>query len=130
MEKFEKASRMKLRFDVSMGSLSVEDLWDIPLVAKNKVSLDSIAKDLNRRIKESDNESFVVKTYKTDEVLELKFEIVKHIIDVRLEEQDKAEKEKVSRAKKQQIMGLISQKKNEQLLGSSIEELEKMLNEL
>ena len=45
---FEKASRMKLRFNTQRGVLSVEDLWDLPLI-----QLDNIAIALNKKLQES-----------------------------------------------------------------------------
>lgn len=47
---FEKASRMKLRFNTQRGVLSVEDLWDLPLI-----QLDNIAIALNKKLQESKN---------------------------------------------------------------------------
>lgn len=44
---FEKASRMKLRFNTQRGVLSVEDLWDLPLI-----QLDNIAIALNKKLQE------------------------------------------------------------------------------
>lgn len=132
MSMFEKASRLKLRFDTSKGmaSASVEDLWDLPLTGKS-LSLDTIALDLNRKLKETgDVVSFVDDTKKTDEVLQLKFELVKHIITVKKAEQAAATEAKVRAEKKQQILGLIAQKENEQLSQASIDELRSQLAQL
>ena len=49
---FEKASRMKLRFNTQRGVLSVEDLWDLPLI-----QLDNIAIALNKKLQESKTEA-------------------------------------------------------------------------
>lgn len=80
---FEKASRVKLRYSTNRGVLSVEDLWDLSLE-----QLDPIAINLNKRLKESQTESFIKTRTKDATELELKFNIVKHIIDVKLQEQE------------------------------------------
>jgi hypothetical protein len=127
---FEKASRLKLRYETSKGKLSVEDLWDLPLISNTGVYLDSIAKDLYLQLKSGADVSFVIKENKSDEIIQLKFDIVKHIIDVKLAEKELAEQAKLNKDRKQQILGIITQKENEQLLGSSLEELKKMAESL
>jgi len=125
---FEKATRLKLRFPSQKGFLTVEDLWDLPLTGK--VSLDNIAKQLNKEIKESSEESFVIKKTEKNNILELKFELVKYIIKVKLSEIETAEKAKVLKEKKQKIMELIQEKENESLKSKSLEDLQKMLDDL
>ena len=71
-----KASRIKLRYSTNRGALSVEDLWDLSLE-----QLDPIAINLNKRLKESQTESFIKTRTKDTTELELKFNIVKHIIE-------------------------------------------------
>jgi len=127
---FEKASRLKIRFASSKGQLSIEDLWDLPLFSSRDTSLDDIAKALNRQLKAAEEESFVTKASISDEIIMLKFNIVKHIIAIRLEEIDVAEKAKATRAKKQQIMAIIANKESDALLNNSLEDLQKMLEEL
>jgi hypothetical protein len=128
---FEKASRLAIRFDSPKGLLTVEDLWPLPLTVRNGgASLDNIAKSLNRQIKDTDTESFVIDTPKTDEVTQLKFDIVKHVIGVRKAEAEQAAKAADTRAKKQQIMALIADKQNEELKGTSLADLQKMLDAL
>ena len=61
---FEKASRMKLRFNTQRGVLSVEDLWDLPLI-----QLDNIAIALNKKLQESKTES--EKKAKRQKILDL-----------------------------------------------------------
>jgi hypothetical protein len=127
---FEKVSRLKLRFDSPVGSISVEDLWEIPLTSTvGKVNLDDIAKALYRKLKDSGEVSFV-SSAKTDETTQLKFDIVKHVIDVRLAENEAASLVRANKEKKQQILALIAQKQNEQLAGTSLEELTALANSL
>jgi len=129
---FEQISRMKARFDSPQGALSVEDLWDIPLTStiKNRANLDDIARSLYKQIQERETTSFVVKSSKVDELIKLKFEVVKHIIAVRLAENEAAVLAKANRDKKQRLLELIAQKENEQLAGQSIDDLRKMVETL
>jgi hypothetical protein len=128
---FEKLSRMKARFDSPQGNLTIEDLWDIPLVGnKNKANLDDIARGLSKQVKESETESFVVKPPKSNEDDLVKFEAVKHVIAVRLAENEAAKIRTENKHKKQQLLQLIAQKENESLAGQSIEDLRKMVEEL
>ena len=121
---FEAASRLKLRFASNVGQLSVEDLWDLPLTSATKANLDAIAVELNRQLKGTE-ESFV-STGKKNAVLELKFEVVKHIIGVRVAEDQAKLEEQSRKAKKAQIADLIEEKKSEGLKNMSLEDLEKL----
>ena len=130
---FELALRNKVRFTTSCGVIGTEDLWDLPLVSKaaNRASLDDIAKGLNKQLKESGNEeSFVLKTTKVNEELQLKFDIVKYIIEVKMKEASEKETAAAKADKKRQIRDLIAQKRTEEMGNKSAEELEKMLEEL
>ncbi len=122
---FEIATRNKLRFGSVVGNLCIEDLWTIPLTSTTgKVSLDEIAVGLNKELKGTE-ESFVTNT-KKDEIVKLKFEIVKHIIGVRLDENKKKTEEVQRKAKLASIDDLIAKKKNDELAGLSLEELQKL----
>lgn len=125
---FEKATRLKLRFNTPLGILSTEDLWDLPL-EQVPGSLDNLAKNLNKTIKEEDEESFVTKKTVTDTILHLKFEIVKHVINVKLEERDERKKALETKAKREKIMALIEEKQDDELKGKDLEELRALLKE-
>lgn len=127
---FEKASRLKLRFNTTKGSIGIEDLWDLPLTSRSKVNLDDIAKGLSRELKQCEEESFVVQQSSANEILCLKFDLVKHIIGVRLEEAKAKESQAVNQAKKDKLSRLIEQKGDEALAGKSIEELIEMRDKL
>lgn len=125
---FEKASRMKLRFPTVRGLLSVEDVWEMPLTNDREAfSLDHLAIMLDKKLKESDVTSFVTKKSGPDEVTQLQFDIVKHIIDVRVAESEAAFKAREIKENNQKILQLIAEKSNEELRGKSIEELQTML---
>jgi hypothetical protein len=122
---FEKASRLKLRFETSKGILFVEDLWDLSLTDLNK-----IAKSYNKTIKESEEEDFLREVTKEDKVTKLKFDIVLHILTIKKEEKEAAAKREEKKAKKQKILEILAKKQDETLEGKSEEELLKELEEL
>lgn len=130
---FEQASRLKLRFETNrVGNITVEDLWDLPLLSLNEtnVCLDDLAKAAYKDLKESGEESFVIHKTSTDTVSELKLDILKHVIKIKLEEMAAKEKEAENRAKKAKILDIISDKEDDKLKNTSINNLRKMLNEL
>lgn len=122
---FEQAARTKLRFDTERGQLSAENLWDLPLTSEHKLSLDKLAVELNREIKATAEESFV-KNAKKDTVLQLRFDIVKHIIDTKVAENEAKTKEKVRETQLSKIDEVIAKKQDAALENLSLEELEKM----
>lgn len=126
---FEKASRMKLRFASSAGVLSVEDLWDLPLTSKTgKANLDDVARMYSRELKSQEEESFVTKPAKKDRILALGFEIVKHVIEVRLEENEASKKSVERKAEREKLLGILVSKKDDALKDLSVKELEKKLD--
>ena len=128
---FEKAARLKLRFDTPKGPLSVEELWDLPLTVRNGgASLDNVARAASKQIKETETESFVVKNPTVSPLLQLRLDVVKHIIAVRIAEAETAATAADKAAKKQTLLALVAEKKNEQLKSSSIDELMAQINAL
>jgi len=126
---FEKAGRLKLRFDTPAGMCSVEDLWDLPLTASrnSRANLDDIAKGLSKEVKNSEEESFVSRKTTANEVSSLKFELVKHIISIRLAENEAKANAVAEREKKSRIRELIAKKKDAALESMDIAELEKLV---
>ena len=125
---FEKAGRMRLRFGSARGSITVEDLWALPLISrKGNFSLDDLAKRLSKEVKDSSEESFVMKRSRTNAALDLKFEIVKHIIKVRLDELEQKENAANLLFKKKKILEIIAGKEDEELAGKSVEDLKKLV---
>jgi hypothetical protein len=128
---FEKATRLKLRFESTKGLLTTEDLWDLPLnSAARHANLNDVARAISRELKDSSQEDFVSQKTPENDVLQLKMDIVKHVIAVRLAEADAAKQAAARREKKERLLGLIEQKQNEQLGGKSLEELQAMVAEL
>lgn len=129
---FEKASRIGLRFDTPQGLLTVEDLWKLPLTSTRtgRANLDDIAVALFRQLKESDTESFVKKIATKSDTTQLAFDIVKHIIDVRMAEDEAAAAQRANKEKKRRILEIIAQKEDAQLFDASLDELKAMAETL
>lgn len=121
-ELFLKATKQKLRFQTNRGLVTTEDLWDLSLD-----DLDSLARSLNKEIKEKGEESFI-KTTKVDPKIKLSFEVAKSVIETKLADADKAQKAAATKEKNQKILALIARKKDAELEGLSLEELEEMVD--
>lgn len=131
MEKlFEQASRAKLRFVSSKGPLMVEQLWEIPLTSKTGFSLDEVAKTVKRELDAASEESFVQTTSPAKAEAELKLEVVKYVISVRLAEADAATKKVQKQQLRQQLTQALAEKKSDAIKGMSVEEIERRLAEL
>lgn len=120
---FEVATRKKYRYPYK-GMITTEDLWDLPLTA-----LDSIYKTLNKQAKQSQEES-LLSTSATNETLENQIAIIKYIVATKQQEQVDRLKEKERAEQKQKIMEILADKQDETLKGKSVEELQKMLEEM
>jgi len=126
MEKniFEIASRERLRFPFK-GLVSTEDLWALPVK-----DLDLVFKTLNSQLKQSSEESLLDTKTQQDEELETKIEIIKHIVGVKILEEAAKFRAKKNKEQKQKILEVIASKQDSALEGLSIEELQKMVEEL
>jgi hypothetical protein len=129
---FDQATRQKLRFTSSRGELSVEELWDLPLTSMvGKPNLDDIALSLHRELRSTaEVASFVDEKSKTDPTVQLRFDIVKHIIDTRKEENQKEAKRRESAETKQRLLEILAKKQDAHLEALPIEELQKKIAEL
>jgi hypothetical protein len=120
---FEKASRMKLRFQYR-GLLSAEDLWDLGVE-----DLDAIYAALFKTRKREEGESLLKKP-SADGALALSLEIVKHIFDAKTEEAKARAAAAEKRVKAARIRELIARKQDEALSEKSSDELLALLSEL
>lgn len=124
MDIFEMATRNKFRFPYK-GLISVEDLWDL-----NHVQLDSIYKNLNKEIKQIQEESLLSAKNSEDAELQAKIDIVKYIFTVKQQEAIQRSIDAENDYKKRRIMEILAQKQDDSLMGKSEDELRKMLKEL
>jgi hypothetical protein len=131
MNIFEKATRKKVRFDTAIGMLDVEALWDLPLKHHKKVDLNSIAIVLYKQLKDTPEIDFVDdKSNSNSERTQLKFDIVKHIIEVKKKENTKALEALRRKEQKRLISQIIAEKENEELKSASLEDLKAQLKAL
>lgn len=122
---FEQASRLKLRFETNRGFLSTEDLWDLSLT-----SLDSIYRVINKKLKEETEESLITTRSKSNKELDLKVEILKHVVKVKQEEAElkKARQERLNEL--ELLCNLKQEKQMDALKGMDLESLNKRIAEL
>lgn len=121
---FIRASKQKLRFATNKGQLSTEDLWDLSLE-----DLDRLAVKANSA-KETSTMTFIRKRDAKATENNLRFDILKFIIDSKLNDQDVAAKRAETIAKKELLKDLLEKKKLESLASLSEEEIEKKIAEL
>lgn len=119
---YKQASKLKLRFQTTRGSLSSEQLWDLPLT-----ELDSLAVSLEKEYKDSGKKSFLVAKSKKDKAIKLRFDITLDVLSAKMDENEAIKSEADVRAHNQKILGLISKKQDSQLEEKSVKELEKLL---
>ena len=121
---FEKAARMKLRFDYR-GQISVEDLWDLPVEV-----LDKVYSGLRAGQKAFEEESLLKTVSHERSLVDLKIEIVKHIVETKLKETEARKNRAMAKMQKEKIASIIEKKKDEGLASMSVEELQKAMEEL
>lgn len=121
---FELATRNKMRFPFR-GMISVEDLWDLSLT-----NLDSVFKTLNAEAKKSEEESLLETKSKEDEEISNKINIVKYIVNVKLEEKRAREDARKNAEMKQRLLEIKAKRQDTALENMSDEDLDKMLAKL
>lgn len=127
---FAHAVRRKVRFDTPRGCLSAEDVWDLPLTSPRGVSLDSLARTLYRELQETKEASFVDDPPPANTLAQLRFDLVKYVIDVKKAERQTALAEAEKAERKARLLEVLARKQDAVLEGHSIEELETMIASL
>jgi organic radical activating enzyme len=121
---FEKASRMKLRFQLK-GNISVEELWDL-----SKEELDTYASSLFEQMEKSTKHSLLKKKDAKNSLITLKYDIVKHIIETKLIEEEESAIAIIKKQEKEKLLALLVKKQEEKLAILTEEEIQKKLEEL
>lgn len=124
MNIFEKAARLKIRFETEKGILSTETLWssEYEFLTRLEESLtqtvESYGKSTRRQKQTKSN---------VQELNELRLEIVKYILDEKEKASDQAAAMAEVRLHNQKVLELIKAKKEAELANLSIAELEALL---
>ena len=124
MNLFEVATRANYQFPFR-GMINVIDLWDLSLT-----NLDSVFKILNAEVKKFEEESLLHTKSKEDVEISNKIEIVKYIVNVKLDEKKKRENDKRNAETRQKLLEIKAKRQNAALENMSDEELDKALAEL
>lgn len=124
------AAKGKFRFPSSAGQITVEDLFDLPLTGRG-ANLDQVAKAIFKSLKEDDGEiSFVKPAVKTTTELQVKLDIVKHVIELKMAERDAREAAEEKAAMKQKLLAKLAEKKDKDLDNKSADEIQAMIDSL
>jgi hypothetical protein len=103
---FDKATRKKYRFTTKRGNLSVEQVWDMPLLSRDNFDLETLAQAFDAELATT-SKSFVAPAKRNNSDTIAKFNIVKHIIAYKLDEVERAEERSVKAARKKELLKLI-----------------------
>lgn len=125
---FEIASRAKIRFTSTRGLLTVEQLWDLPLLSQDGFNLDAVAREANKNLKSLTEESFVA-TERTPahDKAEVTLEVVKHIIAVKIAEEAANKRRAENRVKKERLLEILAEKEDGKMSALSVKELQKQI---
>lgn len=131
MNIFEFDSRHNLAYPSTRGDLTSSQLWSMPLQHSSGFDLDNVARAVNAELKAQTEESFVQTTKRAAQtVLEVKLEVVKHIIAVKLEEAANALTAAQRAAERDKLVGVLAAKQEDALKNLSPEELQARIAEL
>lgn len=122
---YKKALRTKLRFSTPKGKLTTEDLFDLSLT-----DLNNLAITLDKKLSETPRKSFISDIAPDTQEDELRFNIVKDVITLKLVERNAAQNAKAKAAEKAQLLEILHRKQNEALETLSVAEIEAKLAEL
>ena len=120
---FKLATKNKYRFYYK-GYITVEDLWDLPVE-----ELDAIYKNLRSQQKYSEDSLLNNKEASKEDILtNNKIDIIKTIVNDKIEEVKRNADNEARRARNQHILEIMANKQDDALREKSLEELQAMLD--
>lgn len=127
---FEAALRNAYRYQTNRGMVTTEDLWKMPLQSADGFDLDTTAKELNKKAKELDEESFVNTSSNPERSLyEQQLEVVKYVIAAKLQEKRDAADASTRKKERDELLALLAEKERSEKASLPKEELLKRLAE-
>lgn len=126
-----KAAKTKLRFKTVGGQITVEDLFDLPLVSRNGMDLDSVAKTVHAALKAEGETSFVENRVNPRKAsLELAMEVVKDVIRFKQEENAAKQDQAAKAAKKEMLKEALVKAHANSLASMTPEQIQEELKKL
>lgn len=132
---YKQAAQQKLRFESKRDLLTTEDLFTLPL-SQGEINLRDLAITVNKKLAKSDTDipDFLADDQKAQtaeqQTYQLQLDVLKDIIETRKEEITAATNAQKRNQERAAIRDLIAKKKQENLEGLSLDELEEKLQEI
>ena len=121
---YKKAIQHKLRFKHT-GVITTEDLWSLSLK-----DLDALYKSINAELKAADEESLLETKSPETETLKLQIEILKDVVETKIEDRKAAEKRRADSQERKRILKALDDKAESKYDNMSEEELRAALDNL
>lgn len=128
MSIYKQAAQQKLRFDTTRGSLSAEQLFDLPLTVL-ATAIRNLRGIMKKEVQVEDDLSFLDQPVKANTANQLRFEILKDVYLTKKAEVAAVIANRERKERNQRIMELIKNKQDKELENKSIEELKAMLDD-
>ena len=128
MSIYKQAAQQKLRFDTTRGSLSAEQLFDLPLTVL-ATAIRNLRGIMKKEVQVEDDLSFLDQPVKANTANQLRFEILKDVYITKKAEAAAIVADRERKERNQRIMELIKNKQDKELENKSVEELKAMLDD-
>lgn len=131
------ASRAKIRFSsdkvfhgINATMLTTEQLWDIPLTAKSRNSINHMYTELEAKLKESEVSGLVKAPSIDTSEIKLKLDILREVFEIRTAENKLVAEAAAKAEKRKELEEALSASEQGELKSKSPAELRAMLAEL
>ena len=125
------AAKERYRFESPKGFLTVEDLFELPLLHKSNCDLESVAQTVSLELETAQQRSFVnVKPNAKATLLQNKLEIVKIVISIKEAEAAHREREREKRAQLQRLHNALERAEDNALASASVDDIKAKIAEL
>jgi predicted DsbA family dithiol-disulfide isomerase len=121
MSIYKQANRIKLRFFLLVGTLSIEQLWNVK--EEDLVSYEEQLQELVEKGKTGSSRRKRIAKTKEQEENELRLAIVSDILNTREEEAEKATNARAIKAEEQELLDLLAEREKEEKRNLSKEEI-------